>query len=189
MNSPETLFPALIETPRLVLRTWAPSESVEMKALIDANLAHLQAWMAWAVNEPSPLDAIVARIAGFAAEFASGESAVYAIRRRDDGRAIGGAGVERRDGDAVEIGYWLDQSCTGQGFVTEAAHALTVMSLALPGITRAEIRCDPGHTASAAVARRLGYTHRETIPHDTVKPDGTPRDTMVWQVTAPPEQR
>lgn len=41
------------------------------------------------------------------------------------------------------------------------------------------------HTASAAVVRRLAYTHRETIPNDTVKPDGTPRDTMVWEMTAP----
>lgn len=177
-------FPASIDTPRLVLRTWTPEESVQMKSIIDANLAHLQSWMAWAVHEPSPLAAISARITGFSADFTAGASAVYAIRRRADDVVLGGAGVERRDGDAAEIGYWLGQPYVGQGFATETARALTVMALATPGITRVQIRCDPEHAASAAVAQRLGFVHRVTLPRDAVKPSGAPRDTMVWEARA-----
>jgi RimJ/RimL family protein N-acetyltransferase len=41
-----------------------------------------------------------------------------------DGQLIGGCGINRRNGKAPEIGYWLGAPFWGQGFATEAARAL-----------------------------------------------------------------
>lgn len=45
------------------------------------------------------------------------------------------------------------------------------------------IRCDPENVASAAIPRRLGYRLRELLRGNVQKPDGTPRDTLVWEIT------
>jgi RimJ/RimL family protein N-acetyltransferase len=51
-------------------------------------------------------------------------------------------------------------------------------------VERVEIHCDPRNVRSAAVPRKLGYTHDATLRsrlHDT---DGQPRDSMVWSLLA-----
>src|SRR5262249_7108509 len=92
-------LPARIETARLILRPHAPGDGPALKAAIDANLEHLQQWMDWAVNEPSPLDVIEARIEGFVAGFATGPDWGYGIRlaERPD-VIIGAVGVHARIG-------------------------------------------------------------------------------------------
>ncbi len=176
-------IPDLIRTERLVLRPWRVEDAPVMKSLIDENLAHLQAWMPWAMTEPSPLEEITARITHFAAEFAAGNEWVFAIFRRDDDLALGGTGLHRRIGDdGLEIGYWIRADQTRRGFAREAAAALTRTAFLQPSVQRVQIRCDPKNVASAAVPRRLGYTHVETLPADTTTPAGDPRDTMVWEL-------
>jgi RimJ/RimL family protein N-acetyltransferase len=178
--------PLRMETPRLVLRRWETADAPRLKDAIDSNLEHLQAWMPWAMDEPSPLDVLVARIETFHANAASGSEWLFAILTRDESRVIGGTGLHADIGDGgLEIGYWAQAAETGKGFVTEAVDALTRMALALPGIDRVEIRCDPGNVASAAVARRLGYLHIITVRSEGTTPAGTPRDTMVWQKSRP----
>ena len=120
----------------------------------------------------------------FARQFDAGEEWLFAIWSRCDDALLGGAGLHTRIGeDGLEIGYWLQASATGQGFMTEAAEALTKVALQQPGIERVQIRCDPDNSASAAVPRRLGYRHVRTIPNAAIKPSGAPRDSMVWEIT------
>lgn len=177
-------FPDEITTRRLVLRRWRPGEAAELKRAIDANLAHLQAWMPWAMSEPSPQDVVEERIARFDEEFTTGVEWLYAIRSRADRAVLGGCGLHPRIGsDGLEIGYWLQASATGQGYVTEAAEALTRAAFRHESIVRMQIRCDPRNGASSAVAERLGYRHIETLIGETTTPTGAPRDTMVWELT------
>lgn len=60
-------LPARLETGRLVSQVYAPGDGPALKAAIDENLEHLQAWMPWAMAEPSPLEEIEARVEKFAA--------------------------------------------------------------------------------------------------------------------------
>lgn len=174
--------PLRLTTPRLVLRAWEPADAPALKAAIDRNLDRLRPWVPWAVHEPSPLEAIAQRLAGFRADFDAGRDWVYGIFAPDGRTVLGGTGLHPRIGPGgLEIGYWLDAAATGHGLATEAAAALTDLALALPGITRVEIRCDPANAASAAVPRRLGYAHVETLAAATTGPDGAPRDLMVWR--------
>jgi RimJ/RimL family protein N-acetyltransferase len=178
-------LPSRIETARLLLRPHAPGDGPALKRAIDENLEHLQRWMDWAMNEPSPLDALEARITMFAEQFTTGPDWGYGIRLADDpDTLIGGTGMHARIGpNALEIGYWLDERHTGRGFATEAAAALTKVAFSLPMIDRVEIRCDPANVASAAIPRRLGFAYVTTLDKNAKTPTGEPRDTMVFAMT------
>ncbi|GAA4147989.1 GNAT family protein [Actinomadura keratinilytica] len=66
-----------------------------------------------------------------------------------------------------------------RGLAGRAAALLTDAAFALPGIDRTEIHCDAGNTASAAVARALGYRLDRLQDHGRGLPAETGRD-MVW---------
>jgi len=168
-------------TPRLLIRGWAPPDAPELKAAIDGSLAELQRWMAWAKSEPSDLPVIEERLARYQAEFEDGTNWACGIFLRSSGELLGGVSLLPRIGPgALELGYWLRNECTGRGYATEAAAALTRVGLAMPGIERIEIRCDPENRPSAAVPARLGYrplrTSLEPVPYS----DGEVAPTMVW---------
>lgn len=177
-------LPSTLETARLLLRAWDPSQTVAMKNAIDSNLEHLRVWMPWAVNEPSPLGVLETRLIKFAADFVTGPDWGYTIFQRDAEPMIGAIGVHARIGPrALEIGYWIDERLTRQGFATEAADAVTRMLLMLPDVDRVEIRCDPANVASAGVPRRLGFRLVTILENNATTSTGEPRDTMVWAMT------
>lgn len=173
-----------IETPRLVLRRWRPDDAPRLKALVDANLDHLRPWMPWAMQEPSPVEAITERLERFERHHRDGLEWTMAICLSADDTLIGGAGLHPRIGpDALEIGYWIAEAHTRRGYATETAAALTSAAFSLPQIDHVEIRCDPRNVASARVPAKLGYRHAETLTANTTTPTGEPRDTMVWRIT------
>jgi RimJ/RimL family protein N-acetyltransferase len=174
-------LPEQIATSRLVLRPWRVEDAPVLKALIDANLDHLRAWMPWAMNEPSPVEAVAQRIELFAGHVREGSDFTVGIFL--GAQAIGGSGLHRRAGpDTLEIGYWIAASHTRRGFASEAATALTKVAFSMPHVERVQIRCDPRNVASASVPRKLGYAHVATLTDDTLTPTGEPRATMVWEI-------
>ncbi|MBC7791041.1 MAG: GNAT family N-acetyltransferase [Anaerolineae bacterium] len=188
--------PDRIPTERLMLRRWRTDDAALLKAAVDASLAHLQAWMPWAMAEPTPLSGITDRLAGFVADFDAGREWLYGIFTPEENEVLGGLGLHPRapaEGDEcaaadhVEIGYWLRAGVTGRGYATEVTRGATAVAVGLPGIKRIEIRCDPRNVRSAAVPRRLGFRHVRTLPENSVTPDGYPRDTMIWEWIQPSE--
>lgn len=176
-------FASQIESERLLLRPWRVEDAPRLKATIDANLDHLRAWMPWALHEPSPLEDVTARIERFAQDFAAGLDGTYGIFARDDGRVLGGTGLHLRIPAGVEIGYWLDHRELGRGFATEASKALVDEAFRHPDVRRIQIRCDPRNLRSAAVPQRLSFRHVETLIGHAHAPDGSARDTMIWELT------
>jgi len=176
-------FPYEVVTTRLILARRHASEALELKALTEANLDHLRAWMAWAMDEPSPLDVVEARLVQFEKDFNNGVQWAYGIRLKTDHRLIGAVGVHPRIGPTgVEIGYWLAANACGNGFATEVVKALTHLALHQPAIDHVQIWCDPNNIRSIGIPKRLGYSHVATLVNDTVTPLGAPRDTMIWQL-------
>ena len=177
--------PERIATARLTLRAWRPEDAPLIRDAIDSSLAHLRSWMPWAVNEPSSMEATVSLLEKFRDDFTAGRDFHYGIFTPDERDVLGGTGLHPRIGpDAIEIGYWLRETATRRGYVTEAVARLTRVALEELGLSRVEIRCDPRNTASAAVPRRLGYRHVTTLEANVLTPAGEPRDTMVWVQTA-----
>jgi RimJ/RimL family protein N-acetyltransferase len=175
-----------VRTQRLVLRCWKPADAPLLKRAIDGSLEHLRAWMPWAMNEPSALEIVEARLTGFRDRFGAGKDWLYGIFDPAETEVVGGAGLHHRTAgvDVLEIGYWIRADLTRRGLATEAAAALTTVGFDVLGARRMEIRCDPRNVNSMGVPRRLGYRHVQTLREDAIVPEGATRDTMIWSMGA-----
>lgn len=170
-----------IHTPRLVLRCWQPRDAPLLAEAIDASLDHLRVWMPWAHHEPEALDAKVQRLRRFRGQFDLDQDYVYAIFTPDEREVVGGTGLHPRVGDgACEIGYWISVRHIRRGYATEATAALTRVGFEVSLLERLEIRCDPANARSAAVPRKLGYTHEATLRGRVRNERGELHDAMIW---------
>jgi len=169
---------------RILLQRWEPGHAPRLKAALNAAWDDLQRWIPWVFPEPQTIAQLEERLQGYGEDFLEGRDALYAILSHDESEVLGGVGLYRRVGPGgLEIGYWVRSDRSGRGIATEAAAALTGVGLALAGIDRLEIRCDPEHVASAAIPRKLGYRLREVIPPDCDPSQDRATGTMVWEMT------
>jgi RimJ/RimL family protein N-acetyltransferase len=179
--------PYRIETDRLVIRCWQPSDAPLLKEAVDTSLEHLRPWMPWAHDDPQPVENKMELLRGFRSRFDGGDDFVYGIFSRDESEAVGGTGLHPRVGDdAFEIGYWIRSSAAGNGFATETAAALTRVAFDVAEVERVEIRVDPANEASCRVARKLGYDEearlRRRIPD--VVANMPKRDLIIFSMFA-----
>jgi RimJ/RimL family protein N-acetyltransferase len=70
-----------------------------------------------------------------------------------------------------------------KGLVTESTAALVKVAFEIVHVHRLEIHCDPGNHASAAIPRKLGFTHEGTLRAKTPFLDRW-SDSMVWGLLA-----
>ncbi len=172
-----------IETPRLVLRPVGPMDEAMNDDAVRSSLEHLRAWMPWAREEPSERLVRIERLRQHRANFDLGIDFIYGVFDREERVQLGAAGLHPRIGPgALEIGYWIRQSHVRRGMATEAAGALVCVALQTQHARHVEIHCDPDNVGSAAVARRLGFTHDATLRRRDTKVDGKPRGTMIWSL-------
>lgn len=169
-----------IETARLVLRCYNPPDAQMIADSVSESLDHLKPWMPWAYNEPEPVELKVERLKRFRAEFDLGHGFVYGIFNKEENRVLGSTGLHARIGDRqLEIGYWLHKDYVNKGLVTESTAALVKVAFEIIRVHRIEIHCDPGNLASAAVPRKLGFTHEGTLRAKTPFLDRW-SDSMIW---------
>lgn len=170
-----------VETERTVVRCWNPCDALLLKEAVDSSIDHLRPWMPWAEIEPTEIDAKVQLIRCWRGNFDLGKDFVYGIFDLDERRVLGGTGLATRLGDAaLEIGYWIRVDCINQGLATEVVAALTRVAFEVHQINRVEIHCDPSNSRSAAVPRKLGFTHEATLRQRVRGSGGELRDEMVW---------
>lgn len=169
-----------IETERLVVRCYGPSDVNMLAQSVAESVDHLKQWMPWAYSEPEPIEEKVSKIKRFRGEFDLGEDFIYAIFNKDESRLIGGTGLHTRLGDEqLEIGYWIHKDFTNRGLITESTAALVKVAFEVVHIHRLEIHCDPQNLASASIPRKLGFTHEGTLRGKTRFLNRW-RDTMIW---------
>ena len=195
---PTRSLPALVRTPRLVLRRQRPEDAPLIREAVDTSLAHLRASVAWAQAEPTSLPATAARLAGSAAAFDAGDAWTFTILDAAATRVLGGVGLEPAEpplallagAEGVEAGYWLRADAVGHGYATEATAALAELAFARLGARCVVICHDPTNAPSGGVPRRLGFRCLGTVP-DAALPgrqaaDGSVRaGTTVWVLDAP----
>ena len=169
-----------IETERLVVRCYNPSDAAMLAESIDENVEHLKPWMPWVHSEPELFEVKVERLKRFRGEFDLGEDFIYGILNIEETRLLGGTGLHTRIGDEqLEIGYWIHKDYLNQGLTTESTAALIKVAFEIIQIHRIEIHCDPVNFASAAIPRKLGFTHEGTLRAKTRFLDHW-SDSMVW---------
>ena len=176
-----TAFAAHIALPAVgaALRRHRLDDLDALAAAVEESRDHLRPHMPWADESRADLAAFLAEAV---AQWGHGADRNYLIVDAADDRVLGGCGVHDRIGPrALEIGYWLRAGETGRGVATAAAGALTAAALASgAGV---EIHCDEANTASAAVARRLGY-RLDRIEDDHISAPADVGRSMIW--VAPP---
>lgn len=181
MSGPEYSNPAYrIETKRLVVRCYNPSDARMLAESVTESLEHLRPWMPWVYGEPEPLAEKVQRLKRFRGLFDLGQDFIYGIFNPDESKLLGGTGLHTRLGDSgLEIGYWIHKGYVNQGLVTESTAALVKVAFELIHVHRVEIHCDPSNFASAAIPRKLGFAHEGTLRAKSHFLDSW-SDSMIW---------
>jgi RimJ/RimL family protein N-acetyltransferase len=182
------LFPGpayRIQTRRLIIRCWNPSDAPHEKEAIDASIEHLLPWMPFAADEPQELQQKIDLLRAWRSNFDAGTDFLFGIFNPDETRVLGGTGLHPRIGPGgLEIGYWIRKDAIGQGFATEVSAALTRVAFEVQACHRVEIHCDPRNVRSAAVPRKLGFTHEATLRERAPDHLGRWKDSMVWSLLA-----
>jgi RimJ/RimL family protein N-acetyltransferase len=174
-----------IQTRRLVMRCWNPTDAALEKEAIDAGVDHLLPWIPWAAEVPQELQQKISQMRNARSKFDMGIDFVYGVFDPGETRVIGGTSLHPRVGPGgLEIGYWIRKDALNQGFATEAAGALTRVAFEIEASHRVEIHCDPENLRSAAVPKKLGFTHEATLRQRVPDHQGHWRDSMVWTLLA-----
>lgn len=139
-----------IRSERLFLRPGWPEEWEDLLALIDD-----EAVVRNLARAPWPYTADDAK--AFAAHQPERllPNLFVTLPGADGARLIGHVGLAR-DGDQVELGYWIGRPFWGQGYATEAARAVISLAKAL-GHRRLVASHFVDNPASGRVLRKLGF--------------------------------
>jgi RimJ/RimL family protein N-acetyltransferase len=184
MSPPHPLLldlPDAVETERLLLRCPMPGDGAAVNIGIHETWETLRAWMPWARELPTP-EASELRQRQCRVDFLARVSFDFNIFLRESGDFVGKIGLVRIDWETpkAEIGYWVCSRYQGNGYITEAAGALTTWGFDFLRLARLEIRCDPRNQRSVAVAERLGYVIEGHLRQDTRDGKGILRDTLIY---------
>lgn len=176
--------PVAMETARLALRVLQPGEGAMVHGAIQESIAELRPWMPWA-QRPS-VEASETFVRQSLASFHQRTDLSWGMFSRADGVYVGNVGLHniRWPIPSFEVGYWCRTSAAGQGLVTEAVRALTLLCIRELGAARVEIRMDPLNERSWRVAERLGFLREGELRASALGVDGAPRDTRIYARTS-----
>ena len=172
-----------IETERLIIRCYEPTDASPLHAAILNSLDHLRPWLPWIQQEPKSPETRVELIRRFRGQFDLGLDYVFGIFDATEKELIGGTGLHTRIGkNAREIGYWISKQHIGNGFATEAVSALIKAGFLIEGLSRIEIRCVPENARSRHIPEKLGFRLEGILKNNSGNEHGT-TDTMVWSLS------
>ena len=163
----------------LVLRLWTTADRAAVYDIIAASRTEFDSWLPRLVSDIEDFDIFVDRVVRAARD---GQSWSYGVEA--DGTIVGQCSLHVKDNDSAEIGYWIRTDRAKEGITTRAIQALCNAAVD-HGFATLFIHCDEGNAASAAVARKLGFTHVSTADLDPSLP-GTSIQTgreMTWTIT------
>ncbi|MCX2969136.1 MULTISPECIES: GNAT family N-acetyltransferase [Streptomyces] len=103
------------------------------------------------------------RLAGVERQWAERGHGLCAVELRDTGTFLGRCGLHWWEQfDEVEAGWTLRPDAWGRGYATEAAAACLEFGWRVLDVDYVTAMIHPDNTASARVARRLGFAPRRT---------------------------
>lgn len=89
---------------------------------------------------------------------AIGGGATYALTLADTGAFIGTAGLVSRD-HGIELGYWVGEPYWGNGYATEAAHALVDLAFRATLTNTVHVSCRVINPSSRRVIHKCGFQY------------------------------
>lgn len=155
-----------IETARLLLRPYRPSDYREWAALRRLSRAHLQPWEPlWPGDDLQPAG-YRRRLRRDGEDWHQGRAYGFLIFLRQDRRLIGGIGlsnVRRGVSQSGTIGYWIGEPFTRNRLMTEAVGGLTRYAFDVLNLHRLEAVCLPHNAPSRRVLEANGFQHEGTV--------------------------
>lgn len=165
--------PIEIYTDRLLLRMPVSGDGHVVNAAICASLAELKPWLHFAQEEPSlhetEINLLESRV-----KFLKKEGFRYLIFTKDTHEFIGTTGFHGVEWDVpkMEMGYWINTSSAGNGYMLEAVKALTELAFSTLLCQRLEIQCDAENAKSRAIPEKLGFVLEGILRNDERSVDG-----------------
>ncbi|MCB5908968.1 GNAT family N-acetyltransferase [Streptomyces pinistramenti] len=157
-----------IRTPRLILRQWHDDDLAPL-----ADMHADPAVMQW-IGDGSVLglDETADAIERWEEEWDEEGFGLFAVELLASGELAGAAGLSVPHDlpevtPDIEISWRFGRQFWGQGYASEAAHAVLEFALQDRGLDRVIAINRVDNTASANVARKLGMTPERTITHPT----------------------
>ncbi|WP_433192963.1 GNAT family N-acetyltransferase [Nocardia sp. CA-107356] len=170
-------FPVL-ETERLVLREWHPSDAIDMFAFRSDPVAQR-----YNSRPHRDVSDAVALIATLRTAYAAEEQIQWAVTRRDD-RPIGLFGFNswQRFHRRAEVGYDLARPHWGQGIAAEALTAIVRFGFDQMRLHRIEAHTIATNEQSIRLLTRLGF-HRDAVLREySFEDDAHFHDSTIWSL-------
>jgi ribosomal-protein-alanine N-acetyltransferase len=182
------MAPRELKTARLILAAPQPDDADAMfeRYASDPEVTRYVGW---------PRHQSIADTQGFvafsAAEWERWPAGPYLIRARGDGRLLGSTGLTfERPGEAI-TGYVLAKDAWGNGYATEALHAMVDLARSL-ALARIYAFCHPEHRASVRVLEKCGFTRDEGWLEQGQFPNLAPgvlQDVVCYEVVLGPQRK
>jgi RimJ/RimL family protein N-acetyltransferase len=175
--------PYRIETARLVIRCYEPTDGAALREAVTESIDHLRPWMPWIRFEPQSLEQRVEFCRRARADFDADVNYTYGVFDRAELRLLGGTGLHQRGGEgSLEIGYWIRSDALRHGIATEIAAVLTRAAFEHALADRVDVQIDPDNERSMGVPQKLGFTHEATLRRRLEPKDGTGprRDSLLF---------
>lgn len=167
----------LLETPRLILRAFAPED---WRAVHEyASDPEVTRYMPWGPNDEAASKHFVATV--IVKQQDPRTDYDWAITLREQGTLIGGCGIYRQGFGVGEMGYCLHRSYWNQGYGTEAAKALLEWAFTAGGFHRIYARCDPRNIGSARIMEKNGMRKEGHLRECSFK-DGEWADSLLYAI-------
>lgn len=167
----------VLNTERLVLRTFDPNDAVDVYAY--AHSEKLGPMAGWAPHQTlqDSRNAVNAFIA-------AGDC--WAIVDKKTGHVIGSISLhvdqKRRLEGCRQMGYVLGEGFWGQGYATEACAAVlryAFADLQCPVVSSSHFPMNP---KGRKVMKKLGFTYEGTLRHAVLLPDGSHGDSLIYSL-------
>ena len=141
----------IIDTPRLHLRPWSDADAPALFELArDPRIGMLCGW--------KPYERIDDAYAALSTFLAAPDS--YAVTLGSTGEIVGSIALRidtgSAEGTVADIGYWIGAPYWGNGYATEAGHAIIERARDL-GVETIILKYFDGNDASRRVSEKLGF--------------------------------
>jgi RimJ/RimL family protein N-acetyltransferase len=166
----------------LLLRPFEEADAAAFAAAVRESAVGMQRWMPWSSADYSA-DQALQWFQACRDGWAAGSACEYGIFEQDTAAFVGGAGLNKIQHDPrfCNLGYWVRQSCRGQGVAPRVVRALAAQAFGPLGLQRVEIVVAVGNLASERVAEKAG-AFREGVARNRLVIDGRPADAHMFSL-------
>jgi len=162
-----------LETERLLLRVpFLSGDGSVVNEAIKESSNELSKWLPFAQNTPT-VEETESNMRDAHIKFLARESLRFLIFHKETEEFIGISSIHNIDWEVKkgEMGYWVNQKFSGNGYMTEAIKVLTDLAMNKMGFTRLEISCESTNLKSRAIPEKLGFQLEAVLKNEDLSAD------------------